>query len=165
MSAVLLAVFRKLSDAEKVRTDLVRDGFPTDRVELTARAEKGRAGLQPATSTHEQFQQYFSTLLKQEDERAFVSELAGRVAGGDIVTITVHPRGDIETARATEILESEGAQQLVTHDLQNQSFEHAASTQSTSWLAHLLPDNTTAAGRFYLRLLPAEPRAPEHGRQ
>lgn len=163
MSAVLLAVFSKFSDAEKVRTELVRDGFPTDRVELTASAEKGRAGLLPAASTREQFQHYFSTLLNQENERAFVSELAGRVAGGDIATVTVHPRGDIETSRATQILEHEGAQQLVTHDLQHQSFEHAASSQSSSWLAHLLPDSGTAAGRFYLRLLPGEPREQERG--
>jgi hypothetical protein len=32
MSAVLLAVFNDYEAAERVRIDLVRDGFPTDRV-------------------------------------------------------------------------------------------------------------------------------------
>jgi hypothetical protein len=45
MSAVLLAVFDNHEAAEGVRTDLVRDGFPTDRVELTAGCEPGRAAL------------------------------------------------------------------------------------------------------------------------
>jgi len=42
MSAVLLAVFGQYGDAERVRTQLVRDGFPTDRVELTSATEPGR---------------------------------------------------------------------------------------------------------------------------
>ena len=66
MSAVLLAVFDRFSDAEKVRTELVRDGFPTDRVELTAQHEKGRAGVQPAESAHGQFLQYYRTLFDPE---------------------------------------------------------------------------------------------------
>jgi hypothetical protein len=45
MSAVLLAVFNDYGAAERVRIDLVRDGFPTDRVEVTACCEPGRAGL------------------------------------------------------------------------------------------------------------------------
>jgi hypothetical protein len=49
MSAVLLAIFNEYNVAERVRVDLVRDGFPTDRVELTAACEPGRAGLGPAT--------------------------------------------------------------------------------------------------------------------
>jgi hypothetical protein len=154
MSAVLLALFNRFSDAENVRTELVRDGFPTDRVELTASREKGRAGVQPAESSHGQFVQYFGTLFNQEDERGFVQELAKRVAGGNITTIAVHPRGDIETSRAIQILENQGALRLVAHDLQNQAFEHAASPETGSWLARLLPEHLGDAGRFYLRLLP-----------
>ena len=44
MSAVLLAVFNDYEAAERVRLTLFRDGFPTDRVELTATCELGRAG-------------------------------------------------------------------------------------------------------------------------
>src|SRR5437016_5537340 len=45
MSAVLLAVFNDYETAERVRVILVRDGFPTDRVELTASCDLGRAAL------------------------------------------------------------------------------------------------------------------------
>lgn len=38
-------------DAESVRTELVRDGLPADRVELTPSREKGRAGLQRGAHT------------------------------------------------------------------------------------------------------------------
>jgi hypothetical protein len=55
MSAVLLAVFNDYEAAERVRIELVRDGFPTDRVELTACCEPGRAGLLPGDSPHEKF--------------------------------------------------------------------------------------------------------------
>ena len=79
MSAVILAVFNEYSAADRVRTRLVSDGFPTDRVELTASCEPGRAGLQPAGSAHEKCVQYFRTLLSEADERPFVEGLAERV--------------------------------------------------------------------------------------
>jgi hypothetical protein len=154
MTAVMLAIFNRFSDAESVRTELVRDGFPTDRVKLTASREKGRAGLQPLDSSHGQFVQYFGTLFDQEGERVFVEELAKRVASGSVATIAVHPRGNIETSRATEILEKQGALQVVPHNLENQAFESAASSEASPWLDYLLPEPVGDAGRFYLRLLP-----------
>jgi hypothetical protein len=42
MSEVLLGVFAECKAVERVRVELVRDGFPTDRVELTACCEPGR---------------------------------------------------------------------------------------------------------------------------
>ena len=154
MSAVLLAVFNEYGVADRVRTRLVGDGFPTDRVELTASCEPGRAGLHPAASARAKFAQYFRTLLSTEDERPFVELLAERVEGG-AVTIAVHPRGAIETARAAEILETEGAVEVVGHDLENQSFEHAASSGDGYWVRHFMPDNPTGADCFYCRLFPA----------
>ena len=154
MSAVMLAIFNRFCDAESVRTELVKDGFPTDRVELTATGEKGRAGLQPADSSHGQFTQYFGTLFDREGDRMFVEELAKRVANGSVATIAVHPRGDIETSRATEIFEKQGALQVVPHDLENQLFERAASSETSSWLEHLLPQYAGDSGRFCLRSLP-----------
>jgi hypothetical protein len=139
MSAVLLAVFNRFGDAERVRTHLVHDGFPTDRVELTARTEPGRAGEQPAGSARQQFQQYFGTLFDEEHERGFVDALADRVERGSIATVAVHPRGDIETTRATHILQNAGAAELVSHDLGNQKFEFAASTEEAPVVGHLLP--------------------------
>jgi hypothetical protein len=153
MSAVLLAVFNEYSAADRVRTRLVTDGFPTDRVELTASSEPGRAGLQPADSVHARFVQYFRTLLNKEDERPFVEALAGRIEGG-AATITVHPRGAIEIERAAEILEGEGAVEVVGHDLENQTFEHAASRGDGYWVRHFMLDNPTGADCIYCRLFP-----------
>ena len=119
MSAVLLAIFDEYKVAERVRIELVRDGFPTDRVELTADCEPGRAGLAPADSPHGRFVQYFRVLLTFEDERHYAEQLAKCVDGGDAI-ITVHPRGSMETARATQILGNAGAALLIPHDLENQ---------------------------------------------
>jgi hypothetical protein len=47
MSAVLVAVFNDHATAAGVRTRLVKDGFPTDRVELTSRQELGQVKLVP----------------------------------------------------------------------------------------------------------------------
>ena len=158
MSAVLLAVFSGFGDAERVRTRLVRDGFPTDRVELTASSEKGRAGLLPAPSAASaQFQQYFRTLFSQEDERAFAELLARRVDEGAAATVAVHPRGHIETTRATQTRKSEGAQEVIGHDLNNQAFEHAAAPHRG--LVDQAPDAGQSERRG-LHLLPALPRAP-----
>ena len=153
MSAVLLAVFNEYGVADRVRTKLVGDGFPTDRVELTASCEPGRAGLHPATSARGKFVQYFRTLLSEVDEWPFVELLAERVEGG-AVTIAVHPRGAIETARAAEILETEGAVELVGHDLENQTFEYAASRGDGYWVRHFMLDNPTGADCIYCRLFP-----------
>ena len=155
MSAVLLAVFGQHGEAERVRTRLVRDGFPTDRVELTSSAEPGRAGLHPAGSKRAKFMQYFRTLLTEEDERAFAEALAERVEGGGASTVAVHPRGAIETARAAEILEDAGAVEVVGHDLENQTFEHAASRGEGYWVRHFMLDNPSGADCIYCRLFPA----------
>jgi hypothetical protein len=138
MSAVLLAVFSDHAVAEPVRTELVRDGFPTDRVELTARCEPGRAGLEPADSSHGQFVQYFGVLFTLEHERHYAEQLAERVQNG-AATITVHPRGALETARALEILQEAGALQIISHDLANAKREHAAPKHECPSIHNLLP--------------------------
>ena len=153
MSAVLLAVFNEYGVADRVRTRLVGDGFPTDRVELTASCEPGRAGLHPATSARAKFLQYFRTLLSEDNEWPYVELLAARVEDG-AATITVHPRGAIETARAAEILETEGAVEVVGHDLENQPFEYAASPDDGYWVRHFMLDNPTGADCIYCRLFP-----------
>lgn len=154
MSAVLLAVFNEYGVADRVRTRLVGDGFPTDRVELTASCEPGRAGLHPATSARAKFLQYFRTLLSEDDEWPYVELLAARVEDG-AATIAVHPRGAIETARAAEILKTEGAVEVVGHDLENQTFEYAASRGDGYWVRHFMLDNPTGSDCIYCRLFPA----------
>jgi hypothetical protein len=126
MSAVLLAVFREYEQAERVRTALVKDGFPTDRVELTASRERGQAALVPVGSRREKFAEYFRTLLSDADEQPRVAALTERVVRG-AVTVTVHPRGSVETERATAMLDRAGADEVIGHDLGNQTFEQAAS--------------------------------------
>src|SRR6266852_5042546 len=101
MSTVILAVFENYETADRVRVMLVRDGFPTDRVDLTAACDLGRAGLEPADSPHDKCVEYFSTLLVREDELQHRNRLAERIGNG-AATVVVHPRGALETARATE---------------------------------------------------------------
>jgi len=153
MSAVLLAVFNEYGVADRVRTRLVGDGFPTDRVELTASCEPGRAALHPAASARARFAQYFLTLLNEDEERPFVELLVERVECG-AATIAVHPRGAIETARAAEILETEGAVEVVGHDLENQTFEYAASREEGYWVRHFMLDNSSGTDCIYCRLFP-----------
>lgn len=125
MSAILLAEFGDHPVAERVRVAFVREGFPTDRVELTAACEPGRAALGPADSLHDKFVQYFSVLLRRAEQRHYAEQLAERVERGAAI-ITVHPRGAIETARALDILVNAGALQVFLHDLPNQLLAHAA---------------------------------------
>lgn len=157
MSAVLLAVFNDYEAADQARLELVRDGFPTDRVELTAAREPGRAGIEPALSLHDKFAQYFRTLLSSENERDYVEVLANRVEGG-AATITVHPRGWVETERATEILEHSEPVEVVRHDLANQAMEYAAAPHDGPWIRHIWLEADHDADCIYCRLL-----GPSHG--
>jgi len=151
MSAVLLGVYVNHDAAARVRTDLVMDGFPTDRVELTDRLEPGRAGVEPALSLHEKLVQYFRTLFSFETERHYPERLAERVESG-ASTVTVHPRGAIETLRATEILKSGDLTELAEHDLANQAFERAAAPHDGPWIRYLWVENKSDVDCIYCRL-------------
>src|ERR1700730_13676086 len=132
MSAVLLAIFNEYRIAERVRVELVRHGFPTDRIELTASCEPGRAGLEPADSLHGRFVQYFRVLFTFDDERHHAEQLANSLDNG-AATITVHPRGSVETARAKQILLTARAVKLISHDLASQTTESAAVRVMRRW--------------------------------
>lgn len=154
MSAVLLAVYDDYGAAERVRVELVRDGFPTDRVELTAECDLGRAALEPAESLHDKYLQYFRTLFGNPNEETYAEMLTDRVEHG-AATVAVHPRGTIETARAAEILEDAGPVEIMHHDLQNQSFEHAAAKQDDGlWLRHIWVEASPDTDCIYCRLFP-----------
>jgi hypothetical protein len=156
MSAVLLAVFRDFTAADRVRTALFFDGFPTDRVELTAECEPGRAALVPARSPRERFLQYFGMLFSGEDERSAAEHLAASIEHG-AATITVHPRGPVEMARAAHILEHAGPAELMRHDLDNQALEHAAARQASPWIRAFWPEFTDEEHCIYCRLFEHHP--------
>jgi hypothetical protein len=152
MSAVLLAVFDEYEAADRVRLELVRDGFPTDRVELTAACEPGRAGCQPADLLRDRFVQYFCTLLKSDADRQYVEVLAGRIDGGGAVTVAVHPRGTIETHRATKIIESAAPAEVVHRKLHAWTWGHAAARAEQPWIKHLWIEFKGEAHCIYCRL-------------
>ncbi len=158
MSAVLLAVFSDYEAAERVRVSLVQDGFPTDRVDLTAHHDLGRAALEPAGSAHDKCVQYFGTLLADEDERHYPEVLAQRIDSGG-ATVAVHPRGSRETERATEILRRAHPADLVEHDLSNQGWERAAAKSDGYWIRHVWLESSPDTDCIYCRLFPARPHS------
>jgi hypothetical protein len=154
MSAVLIGLFDDYAVAARVRITLVRDGFPTDRVDLTHEADLGRAGLQPARSPHDCFLKYFWTLLGPKDAPASAERLAQRLTAG-AATITVHPRGMTETTRAMEILQDAACAELVQHDLTNQWLEHAAAArEQVPWVRNLWIETVPGTECLYCRLFP-----------
>ncbi len=126
MSAVLAALFPSHGIAERVRTQLVQDGFPTDRVELASPEEGGHAELVPAQTKRERLSLHFKQLFPSSEDAEAREALCRGILEGRAV-IAVHPRGDIETQRAIEILEQAGPVELRATDLENQPMERAAS--------------------------------------
>ena len=154
MSAVLVAAFTDHATAEGLRTRLVKDGFPTDRVELTPRHELGQAELVPREGVGAKLTEYFRTLFQHAgshgDENAV--RLFQRAVLEGKATLAVHPRGDIETQRALQILNEGGPLEIREADLDNQTLEHAATHEETelTWIGKVLagpgaPDTTGTA--------------------
>lgn len=104
MPNVLVALYDDYQVADRVRTELVLDGFPTDRVELTSDREAAQADTVPAGSRHERNRTYFRSLFEDGDEQDYADFFAEGVRRGGH-TITVHPRGDYEIDRAREIMQ------------------------------------------------------------
>jgi hypothetical protein len=104
MSPVIVALFDDYGIAERVRTELVADGIPTDRVELTSLLETGQADAEPGDAFVARVANYFHTLLDQDGQHnGDADELARRVRGGNSA-ITVHPRLEYEFDSARRIL-------------------------------------------------------------
>lgn len=156
MSAVLLAVFNDVETAERARLELFRDGFPTDRVELTAQHEPGRAvaASEPGRSLHDRLTQYFRTLFTHPDGAQQAHRLAERIEHG-AAAITVLPRGDIEVKRAAELLGHSSPDEVLDRDLEDQSWEFAAAPRDTPWVRTLWVESGPDAPHcVYCRLFP-----------
>ena len=139
MSALVAALFENHAAAERVRTALVSEGFPTDRVELTSAREPGQAALGPAEEQAQRLHDYFMKFFDRDDEEDHGRTFAEGVRRGQ-ASVVVHPRGDIETRRALDVLQAASPVELREHDLANQSMERAASPQSEPIVAKLIPD-------------------------
>jgi hypothetical protein len=153
MSAVLLALFKDYPTADTVRTALVQDGFPTDRVDLCCGEDLGRASVEPGPTARDKVTQYFASLFDLPDEHDIASRVAARVEDG-AVAVVVHPRGTVETQRATEIFRASGASEVAEHDLAHQAFEQAASTREGAWARNFWIEDTGEAHCIYCRLFP-----------
>jgi hypothetical protein len=104
MQDVIVALYEEHPTAVNVRTELVKDGFATDRVELTSPHEHLQAATGPAESFKTQVMDYFRTLSPDETGTQKLSELAQAVING-ASTITVHPRGEEEIRRMEAIIQ------------------------------------------------------------
>jgi hypothetical protein len=148
MSAVLVAMYGDHATAERLRTRLVNDGFPTDRVELTSSQELGQAKLVPKTDPGDKLTAYFQTLLPGGN-----AELFQRAVLDGKAVVAVHPRGETETQRALELLNEADPVEVRGADLHKQALEHAATDEETpvlTWMGKVLaapgaPDTTGTA--------------------
>jgi len=93
MSALVAALFKDHATADQVRTALVSDGFPTDRVQLTSPTEPGPAALNPADTRRDQLREFFAQLFPEADESENVRTFVEGVRNGN-AAVVVHPRGD-----------------------------------------------------------------------
>jgi len=156
MSAVMTAIFDDCGAAEQVLVELFRDGFPTDRVDLTSDGEPGRARLAPATCAHDRFVRHFRAIFASEGEQPLAERFAEQIEHGG-AAVTVHPRGALETMRAHVILVRAHPLELFEHDLANQTFEHAASIRETPWLRNFwIEESEHRADCIYCRLFERE---------
>lgn len=151
MSAVMTAMFEDYGAAERVLLELVRDGFPTDRVDLTSEEDPGRAGLAPARSPHDRFLRHFRAIFCGQSEQPLAERLAERIEHGG-AAVTVHPRGTFETLRAQSILGRAHPLELLEHDLTHQALEHAAALHERPWIRHFWIESEHPADCIYCRL-------------
>ena len=158
MSAVILAVFGALDVSDRARLALVHDGFPTDRVELTARGEPGPAGLEPGGSQHERFSQYFHVLFAGDEQPRQSERLARLVLEHGAATLAVLPRGQVEVRRAIELLSQAHPEEMLQHDLGKHALEGAASRHEAPWIRIFrLQHRAGEPDCIYCRLFPGSP--------
>jgi hypothetical protein len=151
MSAIVVALYDNHTAAERVRTRLVREGFPTDRVRLTSRKEPGEAAIVgPSKGLEAQLEEYFAGLFDRNEELPNVHLFVDGVQQGH-AALAVHPRGKVETTRALQIMEEAQPIEICEHDLANQSMERAASPRNVEPFVKQLLDATRESTRSKTR--------------
>jgi hypothetical protein len=147
MSALVVALYANHDAADRVRAQLVREGFPTDRVELTSAQEPGQAAvIGPSGNLEGQLEEYFSGLFTREEEVANVHVFVDGVQQGH-AALTVHPRGDVETDRAMQIMEAAQPLEICDHDLDDQGMERAATPDNSEPFVKQFVDATREIAR------------------
>ena len=147
MSALVVALYHNHAAAERVRTRLVKEGFPTDRVQLTSSDEPGQAAvIGRAHDLDTQLEEYFGGLFDRVDELPNVHFFVDGVRQGH-AALTVHPRGEVETNRALEIMEEAQPLEICDHDLQDQALERAATRGDDEPFVKQLFDASLEAAR------------------
>jgi hypothetical protein len=139
MSALIAALYKDHATADRVRTSLVSGGFATDRVQLTSRNEPGPAGLTPAGDMTSQLEGFFSQTFPDPDEIGGIREFVDGVKQGN-AAVVVHPRGDVETKQARDILSASQPLKVREHDLANQAMERAASNSGETMVGKVVPE-------------------------
>ena len=139
MSALIAALYPDHATADRIRTSLVSEGFATDRVQLTSREELGPAGVTPAGDTTSQLRKFFAQTFPNADEAEGVREFVDGVQQGH-AALVIHPRGEVETKQAMDILSASQPLTVREHDLANQSMERAASHSGETMVGKVLPE-------------------------
>jgi hypothetical protein len=106
MQDLIVALYDDHSSAERVRTGLVKDGFATDRIELTSPREHRQAAMSPGDAFETNMRDYFRTLTVDGAGEQKLGEFVRAVLEG-ASALTVHPRGEEEIERAERILQSQ----------------------------------------------------------
>jgi hypothetical protein len=114
MTPVIVALYADYGVADRVRTALVAKGFPTDRVEVTSRAEAGQADAEPGESYWKKISNYFHAIFDQTGNYASADLFADQVRKGGSV-VTVHPRTDYEIDDARAILKNNSPSEFREH--------------------------------------------------
>lgn len=133
MQDIIVALYDEHAAAVRVRTALVEDGFPTDRLEVTSPVEHRQADKSPADSFGVKVLEYFRTLSADDKDRQRLNRFAQAVIQG-ASALTVHPRGEEEIQRAEKILDLEGPREVYrylpedTGHVIDRKIERAAST-------------------------------------
>lgn len=111
MQDIIVALYDEHSSAAAVRTALVTDGFPTDRVEVTSPHEHRQVEKGPADDFGTNVKEYFRTLSADDGAARRLQRFADAVVDG-ASAVTVHPRGEEEIRRAERILDGQAPREI-----------------------------------------------------